>query len=75
MSGGIGCGHSSDLVLLWLCCRLAATAPILPLDWEPPYSAGMALKRKKKKRIHEYMYYILVFYKMVIRSSCCGSTG
>ena len=37
-----------DLVLLWLWCRLAAVAPIRPLAWEPPYAAGMALKRKKQ---------------------------
>ena len=37
------------LVLLWLRCRLVATAPIQPLAWEPPYAAGVALKSKKKK--------------------------
>ena len=45
---GHRCG--SDLVLLWLWCRLAATAPIRPLVWEPPYAAGAALKRQKKKK-------------------------
>ena len=30
-------------------CRLAATAPILPLAWESLYAAGAALKRFKKK--------------------------
>ena len=43
-----------DLALLWLWCRLAATAPIRPLAQEPPYAAGVALKsqktKKKKKR-------------------------
>ena len=39
-----------DPVLLWLWCRLAAAALILPLAWELPYAAGAALKRKKKKR-------------------------
>ena len=38
-----------DLVLLWLWCRLAATAPIQPLAWELPYVVGPALKRQKKK--------------------------
>ena len=28
---------------LW--CRLAATAPIQPLAWEPPYAMEAALKR------------------------------
>ena len=35
--------------ILWLWHRLAATAPIGLLAWEPPYAAGAALKRKKKK--------------------------
>ena len=49
MSCGVGHRHGSDLVLLWLWCRLAAAAPIGPLAWEPPYAAGTALKRPKKK--------------------------
>ena len=28
-----------DLVLPWLWYRLAATAPLGPLAWEPPYAA------------------------------------
>jgi len=51
--------------LLWLWRRLAATAPIQPLAWEPPYAAGAAQeiatatttkdkktkdKKKKKKK-------------------------
>ena len=39
-----------DLALLWLWCRPAATAPIRPLSWEPPYDLGVALKRQKKKK-------------------------
>ena len=38
------CG--SDLVLLWLCCRLAAVALIQPLAWR--LHVGVALKKKKK---------------------------
>ena len=34
---------------LWLWCRPAATAPIRPLAWEPPYAAATALKKKRKK--------------------------
>ena len=37
-----------DPALLWLWCRPAATAPIWPLAWEPPYGAGAALKRQKE---------------------------
>ena len=30
--------------------KLVATALIQPLDWEPPYITGVALKRQKKKK-------------------------
>ena len=49
MSCGVGLRHGSDLVLLWLWRRLAATAPIRPLAWEPPYAVGAALKRQERK--------------------------
>ena len=39
-----------DPALLWLWSRLAATAPIRPLAWEPPYAAGAALEKTKKKK-------------------------
>ena len=44
------------LLWLWLWLWLAATAPIRPLAWEPPYAVGAALekaksqKKKKKKK-------------------------
>ena len=45
-----------DPALLWLWCRPAATAPIRPLAWEPPYAAGaaqeMAERQKKKRKPH-----------------------
>ena len=37
-------------MLLWLWHKLAAVAPIQLLAWEPPYDAGMALKRQKSKK-------------------------
>ena len=37
-------------MLLWLWCRLAATAPIIPLAWEPPYATGVALEEKKRQK-------------------------
>ena len=57
----VGCRRGSDPALLWLWCRLVATAPIQPLAWEPPYAAGAAqeiatttkdkkTKRQKKKK-------------------------
>ena len=58
MSCGVGRRRGSDLALLWLWHRPAATAPIRPLAWEPSPAMGMALentkntkkKKKKKKR-------------------------
>ena len=32
-------------------CRLAATARIQPLAWEPPYVMGAALERPKKIKL------------------------
>ena len=47
VSGGVGRRQGSDPALLWLWLRPAATTPIRPLPWEPPYAAGAALKRQK----------------------------
>ena len=49
MSCGVGRRCGSDPALLWLWCGPAATAPIQPLAWEPPYATGVALKSKKQK--------------------------
>ena len=49
MSCSVGCTHGSDPELPWLWHRPGATAPIGPLDWEPPYAEGAAVKRKKKR--------------------------
>ena len=46
----MGCRHGLDPVLLWLWCRLASTAGIQPLAWEPPYAVSTALKIKTKKK-------------------------
>ena len=32
-------------------CRLAATAPIQPLAWEPPHAMGAALKKLNKPNL------------------------
>ena len=50
MSCGIGRRRGSDPSLLWLWHRPAATAPNGPLAWEPPYAAGVALKRQKRQK-------------------------
>ena len=53
MSSSVGLRCGSDLALLWLWHRPAATAPIRPLAWEPPYAVRAAqemAKRPKKKK-------------------------
>ena len=60
VSCGIGHGCSSDPTLLWLWRRPAATAPIRPLAWEPPYAVGVALentKRQKKRKRKRQKYH------------------
>ena len=46
VSCGVGYRRGSDPTLLWLWRRPAATAPIRPLAWEPPYAAGAVQKDK-----------------------------
>ena len=53
MSCGVGHRFSSDSALLWLWCRPAAAALILPLAWELPYAAGAALGKKEREREEE----------------------
>ena len=48
VSRGVGWRRGSDLALLWLWCRPAATAPIRHLGWDPPYAMVAALKKAKK---------------------------
>ena len=50
MSCGVGHRCGLDLALLWLWCRLAATALIRPLAWEPPHAAGADLEKDKKTK-------------------------
>ena len=50
VSCAVGCRLGLDPVLLWLWLRPEATVLIGPLDWEPPYAMGAALKEKKKKK-------------------------
>ena len=46
MSCDVGHRRGLDLAFLWLWCRMAATAPIGTLVWEPPYATGVTLKRQ-----------------------------
>ena len=50
MSCGVGRRHGSDPELLWLWRRPAATSPIGPLAWEPPYASGAALEKTKERK-------------------------
>ena len=43
MSYGVGGRRGLDPELLW--CRPAAVALIRPPAWEPPYAAGVTLKK------------------------------
>ena len=59
-------------MLLWPWCRPAATAPIRPLAWEPPYAMGVALekakRRKKKKKERKENNKIISNYDIYIRA-------
>ena len=50
MTCGVGHRLGTDPTLLWLWCRLAATAPMRLQAWEPPYAVGSALRQKDKKK-------------------------
>ena len=50
MSCGVGHRRGLDPALLWLWCRLEATAHIRPLAWELPDATGAALKRQKDRK-------------------------
>ena len=57
MSCGIGRRRGSDLALLWLWCRPAATALIRPLAWLCPYAAGTDLKKDKRQKRKIKVYF------------------
>ena len=63
-----------DMVLLWLWCRLAPVALILPPAWELPYATGVALKRKKKKLLflshHTFPSHLWVWCKAGMFHGC-----
>ena len=61
MSCGVGRRCGLDLAWLWLGDRPAATVPIQPLAWEPPYA--VTLKRQKKKKGSVLKKYKSIFLK------------
>ena len=55
MSSSVGLRCGSDLALLWLWHRPAATALIGLLAWKPPYATVVALKKKNKNKNKTHM--------------------
>ena len=73
MSCDVGCRFGSDPTLLWLCCMLAAVAPIWPLAWELTCATGMALKSggktfssatQSKKRLYSTGHWGVFLYPL-----------
>ena len=56
MSCGVGRKCGSDLPLLWLWQRPAATALIRPLAWEPPYAVEAALEKAERQKKNWYCF-------------------
>ena len=56
MSCGVGRRCGLDPALLWLWRRPADAAPIRPLAWESPYAIDEAVKKKRKKDLHNDSY-------------------
>ena len=72
MSCGVVHRHGSDPALLWLWHRLAATAAIGPLAWEPPYAAGMALEKDKKTK--KKFFFLLTLMSNILISGMLFSS-
>ena len=60
MSCGVGRRCGSDLALLQLWCRPAATTPIRPLAWELPYAKGAGLKGQKKQKTKKSVAFYMI---------------
>ena len=65
VSCDVGRRRGSDLALLWLWYRLAATARIRPLAWELPYATGVALKRHTHTHTHTHNDVVLFIFHRV----------
>ena len=53
MRCSVGHRRGSDVALLWLCCKPAATTPIQPLAWELPHAVVATLKKRQKNKRKE----------------------
>ena len=60
----MSCGVGSEPTLLWLWRKPAATAPIRPLAWAPPYPSGVAPKRQKQKQKTTDLFLLLPPWKV-----------
>ena len=57
--------------MLWLWYRpAAATVPIRPLAWKPPYAAGAARKRQKEKTPPPIFFFIIVDLHCCVNFGC-----
>ena len=70
MSCGVGRRCGSDPELLWLWCRLVATAQIGSLALEPPYAEGAALEKTKRLALSLSIY---IFMSTCLLTGTSGS--
>ena len=70
MSCGISHRRGSDLALLWLWCRLVATAPIRPLAWDPPHAEGAVLEKAKRRKKKEKKKEIAAYMEILQKINC-----
>ena len=73
VSCGVGHRKGLDPALLWLWHRLAATAPIRPLTWEPPDAAGAAQENGKKRQKKKKKKKVILFHPHFVRISSAYS--
>ena len=64
MSCGVGRRCDSDLALLWLWCRPAATTPIQPLNWHSQMKWNITTDPGDAKRITKECYEQLYMHKL-----------
>ena len=67
VSCGEGRRHGLDLVLLWLWPRLAAVAPIQPLDWELPCALDAALEETRNYPTKKYPAQMVLYQNLTFK--------
>ena len=77
LKGSVNCGVGRrcglDLTLLWLWCRLEATAPVQSLAWESPYATSVALKRQQQQKKMSPSINLVVKWKFSFYVTVCMS--